>query len=97
MEPVEPEPEETSVAEEWRRFALVVGYLSGGGFQVAIGAWVGHVAGRWIDGRLGITGQFGFGTWLALGGFAGGLYTMWRMVGLLQRRQEAEKAEKKKR
>ena len=98
MEPVEPEePEETSPAEEWRRFALVVGYLSGGGFQVAIGAWVGYLAGRWIDRKAGIEGEIGFGVGLALAGFAGGIYSMWRMIQLLQRRQEAEKAEKKKR
>ena len=97
MDPVDPEPEETSPAEEWRRFALVVGYLSGGGFQVALGAWVGLQAGRWLDQKAGIKGEIGFGVGLALLGFVAGIYSMFRMIQLLQRRQEAEKAEKNKR
>ena len=98
-DPEQPDPsgeEETSPAEEWRRFALVVGYLSGGGFQIAIGAWLGRTAGRWIDRKVGVTGEINFGVGLALLGFVAGVYSMFRMIKLLQRRQEAEKAGKKK-
>ncbi len=85
--PVAPEnePEETSAAEEWRRFALAAGYLSAGGIQVAAGAWLGNFVGKRLDGWLGTGGVFAVA--LAFAGFAGGLYQMWRTIQLLQRRQ----------
>lgn len=103
MEPVDPEPpdesgdeEETSPAEEWRRFMLAAGYLSAGGIQVALGAWLGSVLGRLIDRKLGVTGPIGFGVGLAFAGFIGGVYQMWRAIQLLQRRQDAEKRDHKR-
>ena len=98
VDPEQPEPsgeEPTSAAEEWRRFMLAAGYLSAGGIQVAAAAWLGHFIGGWIDRKLGVTSAVNFEVGLALIGFTAGVYQIWRMIQLLQRRQEAEKSKDK--
>lgn len=83
-----PEPgewEETSVAEEWRKLALVFGYLSAGGFMMVAATGIGFLAGRWIDGKAG--SDPAFATILAFTGFAAGVFQLWRFVQLLQQRQ----------
>ncbi len=82
-----PEPvEETSAAEEWGRFAVQAGYLLGGGIQMAGSTLIGWFVGRWIDGKAGT----GFVTpALALLGFVAGVYSLWRMLVRLSKRQES--------
>ena len=86
--------EETSVAEEWRRVALVAGYLSAGGFQMVAAAGIGYLAGRWIDQKLGWS--LVFATVFALGGFILGVYQMWRYIQKLQQKQEEPQKPQKK-
>ena len=92
FDPQEPDPpqggdkwEETSVAEEWRRVALVAGYLSAGGFQMVAAAGIGYLAGGWIDRRLGLS--LVFAAILAMIGFILGVFQMWRYVQALQKKQ----------
>lgn len=85
--PKPPEPvEETSAAEEWGRLAVQAGYLLGGGFQMAAATVIGVVLGKWIDGKAG-TGFFA--PVLALLGFALGVYSLYRMIVRMQRRQDS--------
>ena len=90
------EVEETSAAEEWGRYGMAAGYVSAGGMQVVIGALAGYFAGRWLDGKLGWDSILALA--LAFIGFAAGVYQMWRMLQLLQRRaRERDENARKKR
>ena len=80
-----PEPvEETSAAEEWGRLAVQAGYLIGGGFQMAAATVVGYALGKWIDGK---SGSGVFTPALALLGFVAGVYSLYRMILKMQKRE----------
>ena len=83
--PKPPEPvEETSAAEEWGRLAVQAGYLLGGGFQMAAATVIGVVLGKWIDGKA---GSGVFTPALALLGFVAGVYSLYRMILKMQKRE----------
>ena len=86
------EVEETSASEEWAKYGMAAGYVSAGGMQVVIGALAGYFGGRWLDQRLGWDSILALG--LAFIGFAAGVYQMYRMLQLLQRKT-AERNDKK--